>query len=130
MNKKQEAGQKPILSRSDRVKNFKYIAQCGDNYFKNRNEQSMIPLNFVNTQIDNIVDIKSQKSLLITIDLIIVVMLNSGQSVDYIEKIMANLSEQAKDDIQRLIERSKNNLDDLISSRQSEVDILEDSPGG
>ena len=90
----------------------------------------MIPLNFVNTQIDNIVDMKSQKSLLITIDLIIVVMLNSGQSVDYIEKIMANLSEQAKDDIQRLIERSKNNLDDLISSRQSEADILEDSPGG
>jgi hypothetical protein len=37
--------------------------------------------------------------------------------VDYIEKIMANLSGQAKDDIQRLIERSKNNLDDLISSR-------------
>ena len=42
-------------------------------------------------------------------------MLNSGESVKYIENIMNNLSEQAKDDIQNLIERSKNNLDDLIS---------------
>ena len=57
-------------------------------------------------------------------------MLNSSMSVDYIENIMNNLSEQAKDDIQRLIERSKSNLDDLISSRMSEADIVDDSPGG
>ena len=90
----------------------------------------MIPLNFVSTQIENLVDLKSQKALLITIDLIIVVMLNSNESVNYIENIMNNLSEQAKDDIQLLIERSKNNLDDLISSRLSEVDNNDDSPGG
>ena len=59
----------------------------------------MIPLNFVSTQIENLVDLKSQKALLITIDLIIVVMLNSNESVNYIENIMNNLSEQAKDDI-------------------------------
>ena len=59
----------------------------------------MIPLNFVSTQIENLVDLKSQKTLLITIDLIIVVMLNSNESVNYIENIMNNLSEQAKDDI-------------------------------
>ena len=59
----------------------------------------MIPINFQTTQIDNIVDLRSQKSLLITIDLVIVVMLNSNESVKYIENIMNNLSEQAKDDI-------------------------------
>jgi len=80
----------------------------------------MIPLNFVSTQINNIVDMKSQKSMIITIDLIIVVMLNHDNSVDYIESIMNNLTETAKDDIQLLIERSRNNLDDLISSRQSD----------
>lgn len=128
LSKARDQRQRPILSRSDRVKNFKYIAQRADVYFKNRNEQSLIPINFVTTQVDNIVDMRSQRSLLITIDLVIVVMLNSGDSVKYIENIMQNLSEQAKDDIQKLIERSKSNLDDLISSRQSDVDALEDSP--
>lgn len=123
---KSREGQRPILSRSDRVKNFKYIAQRAEVYFKNRDEQSLIPINFATTQIDNIVDMRSQKSLLITIDLVIVVMLNSNDSVKYIENIMNNLSEQAKDDIQGLIERSKSNLDDLISSRQSDVDAFED----
>ena len=87
----------------------------------------MIPVNFITTQVNQIIDCKSQKSLLITVDLIIVAMLNSNESIKYIENIMNNLSEKAKDDIQVLIERSKNNIDDLISSRQSEADILEDS---
>ena len=93
----------------------------------------MIPLNFQSTQINNIVDMKSQKSMIITIDLIIVVMLNHENSVVYIESIMNNLSETAKDDIQILIERSRNNLDDLISSRHSEAGrssiILGGKPG-
>ena len=42
---------------------------------------------------------KSQKSMIITIDLIIVVMLNHENSVDYIESIMNSLSDTAKDDI-------------------------------
>jgi hypothetical protein len=93
LSKGRDPGQKPILSRSDRVKNFKYIAQRAEVYFRNRNEQNLIPINFATTQIDNIVDVRSQKSLLITIDLIIVVMLNAGESVRYIENIMNNLSE-------------------------------------
>lgn len=57
------------------------------------------------------------------IDLIIVVMLNSDQSEGYIERIM-DLSEQAQDDIQKLIMRSKSNLNDIISqshASQSEM---------
>ena len=99
LNKNQDKGKRPILSRSDRVKNFKYIASCADQYFKNRGETSLIPLNFVSTQVNQIIDCKSQRSLLITIDLIIVAMLNSNDSINYIENIMNNLSEKAKDDI-------------------------------
>jgi len=44
------------------------------------------------TQIDQLVDMHSQKALLVTIDLITVVMLNSERSEDYIQRIM-NLSE-------------------------------------
>jgi hypothetical protein len=58
----------------------------------------------------------SQKALLVTIDLILIVMLNSDSSEEYIEKIM-ELSEMAQDEIQELIMRSKSNLNDLISSR-------------
>ena len=107
----------PLLSRSDRIKNFKYMAQCADKYFKETNEQSVIPMNFVSSQIEQLVDIHSQKCLLVTIDLILVVMLKSQQSSEYIQKIMT-LSEQAQDDIQKLIMRSKASLDDLISQSQ------------
>ena len=40
----------------------------------------------------------SQKALLVTIDLILIVMLNSDSSEEYIEKIM-ELSEMAQDEI-------------------------------
>ena len=50
----------------------------------------------------------------------IIVMLNCHHSESYIERIM-NLSEDAQDDIQKLIMRSKTNLNDLIStSHQSD----------
>ena len=62
----------------------------------------------------------SQKALLITIDLITVIMLNSDNSEDYIERIMS-LSDQAQDEMQKVIMRSKNNLDDLISSQSSKI---------
>lgn len=54
-----------------------------------------------------------------TLDLVIIVMLNSAESETYIESIMS-LSEEAQDDVQKLIMRSKTNLTDLISSAQSQ----------
>jgi len=54
------------------------------------------------------------KSLLYTIDLIIIVMLNSENNQEYI-KFITQLSEQAQDDMQELIMRSRSKLDDLIS---------------
>ena len=47
-------------------------------------------------------------------------MLNSERSEQYIESIMG-LSEEAQADIQKLIMRSKNNLNDLISQSQPSV---------
>jgi hypothetical protein len=73
-------------------------------------------MNFQTTQIDQLLDLNSQRALLVTIDLILIVMLNSEKSEEYIECIMA-LSEEAQDEIQELIMRSKSNLNDLISSR-------------
>jgi hypothetical protein len=55
---------------------------------------------------------------LLTVDLLLIVMLNSESSADFIGKIMG-LSEDAQDEMQELIMRSKSNLDDLISSQQS-----------
>ena len=46
----------------------------------------------------------------------LIVMLNCEESADFIGKIMG-LSEDAQDEIQQLIMRSKSNLDDLISSQ-------------
>lgn len=46
--------------------------------------------------------------------MIIIVMLNSKDSEEYIQRIM-DLSEEAQSDIQKLIMRSKTNLNDLIS---------------
>jgi len=111
----------PILTRPEKIRNFKLICQCAEKYFKDLNEPSVIPLNF-GPQIDQLVDIHSQKALLVTIDLIIVVMLNSEQSENYIERIMS-LSDDAQDDIQKLIMRSKTNLNDLISSQQSQSEF-------
>lgn len=117
--KSQQQSSRGLLSRADRVRNFKYMAECAATYFQSRNENSIIPINFVSTQIDQLVDMHSQKALLVTIDLITVVMLNSENSESYIQRIM-NLSEQAQDEMQKVIMRSKNNLDDLISSQQSQ----------
>ena len=44
------------------------------------------------------VDMHSQKALLLTIDLLLIVMLNSEKSADFIGNIM-NLSEDAQDEI-------------------------------
>lgn len=55
---------------------------------------------------------------MLTVDLLLIVMLNSESSADFIGKIMG-LSEDAQDEMQELIMRSKSNLDDLISSQQS-----------
>lgn len=110
----------PVLTRSEKVKNFKMICTCADRYFKEQGEKSVIPANFISTQMDALVDLHSQKALLALIDLVIVVMLNSERSEQYIESIM-DLSEEAQADIQKLIMRSKNNLNDLISQSQPSV---------
>ena len=79
-----------------------------------------MPVEFESYHIENIVDQKSQKSLLITIDLIIVVMLNNDDSLKYIENITNKLSESAKEDIMLLIERSKNRIDGIIDNMSDE----------
>ena len=56
-------------------------------------------------------------------DLVIIVMLNSETSEVYIERIM-ELSEQAQDDMQKLIMRSKTSINDLPS-----VVSMSDFPG-
>jgi len=48
-------------------------------------------------------------------------MLNSEKSENYIESLM-NLSEEAQETMQKIIMRSKTNLNDLLSSKFSEVD--------
>jgi len=83
----------PILTRPEKIRNFKLLCQGADKYFKDLNEPSVIPANF-GPQIDQLVDIQNQRALLVTIDLIIVIMLNSEQSETFIEKIMS-LSEDA-----------------------------------
>ena len=42
----------PLLSRSDRIKNFKYLAQSAEKYFRETNVQSVIPHNFISSQIE------------------------------------------------------------------------------
>jgi hypothetical protein len=107
---------KPLPSRADKVRYFQYLDQMAEEYFQSRNEPSVVPINFSSTHIDQMVDVHSQKALLITIDLMLIVMLNCEESADFIGKIMG-LSEDAQDEIQQLIMRSKSNLDDLISSQ-------------
>ena len=82
------------------------MATCADKYFGDINEASIIPPNFQSSQISQIIDLHAQKPLLVTIDLIMIVMLNCEKSEHYIQKIM-DLSEQAQGDIQNLIMRSK-----------------------
>jgi hypothetical protein len=36
----------PIISRAEKLKNFKYLAQCAEKYFTEMNEASIIPPNF------------------------------------------------------------------------------------
>mgnify|MGYP001072891595 CR=1 FL=1 len=79
----------------------------------------LLPANFQSELIDQIVDHQSARTLLMTIDLILVVMLESDEE-KYIDRIMHDLSEEAADDIRKLIQRSKRNLMDLLSSKQSE----------
>lgn len=87
-----------MLSRAERLKNFKYLAQCAEKYFTDLNESSIIPANFTTSQLSSLIDLHAQKPLLTTIDLVLVVMLNSESSEKFIEKIMT-LSEQAQTDI-------------------------------
>jgi hypothetical protein len=67
---------KPILSRADKVKYLQYLDKMAEEYFQSRNEPSVVPINFSSTHIDQLVDMHSQKALLITIDLMLIVMLN------------------------------------------------------
>ena len=39
----------PIISRAEKLKNFKYLAQCAEKYFGDLNEASIIPPNFQST---------------------------------------------------------------------------------
>ena len=78
----------PLISRAEKLKNFKYLAQCADKYFNDLNESSIIPPNFASSQINQLIDLHSQKPLLVTIDLILIVMLNNENSETYIQKIM------------------------------------------
>jgi len=57
-----------------------------------------------------------QKSLMVVVDLIVIVMLNSDNYENYIQRIMS-LSEEAQDEMQTIIMRSKSNLNDLISTQ-------------
>ena len=62
------------------------------------------------------VDMHHQKSLMVVVDLIVIVMLNSDNYENYIQRIMS-LSEEAQDEMQTIIMRSKSNLNDLISTQ-------------
>ena len=53
---------------------------------------------------------------MVVIDLMVIVMLNSDNYENYIQRIM-NLSEEAQDEMQSIIMRSKSNLNDLISTQ-------------
>ena len=67
---------KTLLSRADKVKFLQYLHQQSEEYFNQRNEPSVIPINFKSTQIDQMIDMHSQRALLATIDLMLIVMLN------------------------------------------------------
>ena len=36
----------PIITRSEKLKNFRYLGQCAEKYFNDLNENTVIPPNF------------------------------------------------------------------------------------
>ena len=66
-----------LPSRSDKHRNLITLTQSAEAYFQCRSEPNVLPMNFKTTLIDQLLDMNSQRALLVTIDLILIVMLNS-----------------------------------------------------